>query len=101
MGQQETEQHSYDQRKLQQQEKRDVQRKSDTRRTRLKKIPSYALAAAIAGFLAWGAWMLIRSSAPEGPDLSTAYPIVGQEHIQVGASHPPYYLNPLTSACHY
>ena len=45
--------------------------------------------------------MLIRSSAPEGPDLSTAYPIVGQEHIQVGASHPPYNSNPPTSGWHY
>ena len=40
-------------------------------------------------------------SQPEKSRSGVAIPILGQEHIPVGASHPPYNSNPPTSGWHY
>ena len=38
---------------------------------------------------------------PRGADYSKSFPIQGQDHIAIGALHPPYNSNPPTSGWHY
>jgi hypothetical protein len=51
----------------------------------------------VAGAIFWWA----RTLFPQGEDRSAAFPILGQDHIQIGASHPDYNSNPPTSGWHY
>lgn len=43
----------------------------------------------------------MRSDARNIPAIGTSFPIQGQEHIAVGATHPEYNSNPPTSGWHY
>lgn len=50
---------------------------------------------------AYGTWTIIRRSAPQGGDLSTAVALLPASHIAIGATHDPYNSNPPTSGPHY
>jgi len=69
------------------------------RKRMAKKIVTWAIVAVIVGGSAYGLYYL--ASLPEKPRLGEAFPILGQEHIAVGASHPAYNSNPPTSGWHY
>ena len=65
-----------------------------------KKIRDAIIWICIIGALAWTLWWMY-DQLPKGEDYSKDYPIVGQTHVAVGASHDPYNSNPPTSGPHY
>lgn len=85
-------------RELRQQEKQKL-RESGERKRSIKKITIWAIAVLVMGALGYGLYRLANQ--PAKPMLGETFPILGREHIVVGASHPPYNSNPPTSGPHY
>ena len=85
-------------RELRRQEKEKFEEARQRKRT-TKKVITWAIVAVIVGGSGYGLYYL--ASLPEKPRPGEAFPILGQEHIEVGASHPPYNSNPPTSGWHY
>lgn len=85
-------------RELRQQEKQKL-RESEKRKRSIKKIMVWVIAILIAGASAYGLYQLANQ--PEKPRSGKTFPILGREHIAVGASHPAYNSNPPTSGWHY
>ena len=74
---------------------------SGKQRERYQKIMRGIIVALLVFGGAFTLWNLTQRSAPQSMDRSKSYPILGQEHIKIGASHPPYNSNPPTSGHHY
>src|SRR3989344_6054622 len=85
-------------RELRQQEKQQFQI-SQQRKRSVKKITTWTIVILIIGASGYGLYYL--ASQPEKPRPGESFPILGQEHISVGASHPAYNSNPPTSGWHY
>jgi len=51
--------------------------------------------------VAYGVYLLVRASEPDGPDFSISHESQGAEHIADGAEHPPYNSNPPSSGWHF
>lgn len=85
-------------RELRWQEKQQLQMNQQRKRV-AKKITTWAIAILIIGASGYGLYYL--ASQPEKPRPGEAFPILGTEHIPVGASHPAYNSNPPTSGWHY
>ena len=85
-------------RELRQQEKQKLQENRE-RRKLTKKITIWTMVMLVIGGLGYGLYYLV--SQPEKPRPGEPFPILGQEHISVGAPHPAYNSNPPTSGWHY
>jgi len=83
---------------LRQQEKQQLQESRERKRL-VKKITIWAIAMLVIGGSGYGLYYL--ASQPEKPRPGEAFPILGQTHIEVGATHPAYNSNPPTSGWHY
>ncbi|MDP3729138.1 MAG: DUF3105 domain-containing protein [bacterium] len=69
------------------------------RKRLINKITMWTIVVLVIGGLGYGLYYL--ASQPEKPKPGEAFPILGQEHIEVGATHPAYNSNPPTSGWHY
>lgn len=85
-------------RELRQQEQQKLQ-KSRERKKLTKKITIWTIVTLVVGGSGYGLYYL--ASQPEKPRPGETFPILGQEHIAVGATHPAYNSNPPTSGWHY
>lgn len=85
-------------RELREQEKQKLY-ESQKRKRLIRKIAIWAIIILVVGASGYGLYYL--ASRPEKPRPGQAFPILGQEHIAIGASHPPYNSNPPTSGPHY
>ena len=85
-------------RDLHQQEKQKLQESRERKRL-VKKITIWAIAVLVIGGSGYGVYYLV--SQPEKPRPGETFPILGQTHIEVGATHPAYNSNPPTSGWHY
>ncbi len=65
----------------------------------MRKINIWTIAVLVIGATGYGLYYLAR--VPAKPRPGEAFPILGREHISVGASHPAYNSNPPTSGSHY
>lgn len=83
---------------MRRQEKQQLQM-SQQRRRSVKKIATWTIVILIVGASGYSLYYL--ASQPEKPRPGETFPILGQEHISVGASHPAYNSNPPTSGWHY
>ena len=83
---------------LRQQQKQELQ-ESHERKKWMKKAVIWTAVIIILGGSGYGLYYL--SSQPGKPRSGTAIPILGQDHIAVGAFHPPYNSDPPTSGWHY
>lgn len=66
-----------------------------------KKIIVWVVILAALGAGGYGLYALVKSRIPEGPDFSTAYPVISREHIAEGSRGGGYNSNPPTSGPHY
>ena len=85
-------------RELRQYEKQQLQTSYQRKRV-AKRIVKWMVIVLIIGALGYGLYYL--ASQPEKPRSGETFPILGQEHIPVGAAHAPYNSNPPTSGPHY
>jgi len=69
------------------------------RKRLVNKITIWTIAVLVIGGSGYGLYYL--ASQPEKPRPGETFPILGQEHISVGATHPVYNSNPPTSGWHY
>jgi len=72
---------------------------SQERKRLVKKITIWAIAVIVIGGSGYGLYYL--ASQPEKPRPGETFSILGQTHIEVGATHPAYNSNPPTSGWHY
>lgn len=82
-----------------QQSSKQERRELAMKRHHVKKITWWIIAVLVIGGSGYGLYYL--ASQPEKPRPGETFPILGQEHISVGASHPEYNSNPPTSGWHY
>lgn len=89
-------------RELRRQEK-EIDRMQNTRMRGIKKLLVGILVLGVVAGLAYGAYLLLKSSEPQGEDFSRAIPILeDRKHIAVGAEPTvAYNSNPPTSGQHY
>ncbi len=85
-------------RELRQQQKQESREGSERKRLIKKAIIRIIIAIALGG-LGYGLYYFLNQ--PEKPRSGTAIPILGQDHIPIGTSHPLYNSNPPTSGWHY
>lgn len=72
---------------------------SQQRKQSVKKFTAWTIVILIVGASGYGLYYLANQ--PEKPRPGETFPILGQEHISVDASHPAYNSNPPTSGWHY
>lgn len=77
------------------QERRELAMQKD----RMRKIIWWIVVVLIVGGSGYGLYYLANQ--PEKPRPGESFPILGREHISIGASHPEYNSNPPTSGWHY
>lgn len=87
-----------DRRELRRQERQKLKDGRERKRF-IKKITTWTIGVLIVGGSGYGLYYL--ASQPEKPRPGETFPILGQEHIAVGATHPAYNSNPPTSGWHY
>ncbi len=85
-------------REIRQLEKQKFQESRERKRL-TKKIATWIIVLLIVGGSGYGLYYL--ASRPTMPKPGEAFPILGQEHVAVGATHPAYNSNPPTSGWHY
>lgn len=85
-------------RELRRQEQQKLQESRERKRL-TKQITIWTIVVLIVGGSGYGLYYL--ASQPEKPRPGETFPILGQEHIAVGATHPAYNSNPPTSGSHY
>src|SRR3989344_1627121 len=83
---------------LRRQQKQELRENSE-RKKWMKKVVIWTAASLILGGSGYGLYYFLNQ--PEKPRSGTAIPILGQDHIAVGAFHPPYNSDPPTSGWHY
>ena len=96
-----TQQESYQTKKEEKQEKREVERRAMQRQRLLRKLVIGGGIVAGIAVLVYGLYLLSFVGAPKGEDLSRVISIMGEEHIGLGDSLPEYNSNPPTSGPHY
>jgi hypothetical protein len=85
-------------RELRRQEKQ-KQRENQKRNGLIHSIRNWTIAALVIGASGYGLYYL--ASQPQKSRPGETFPILGREHISVGASHPSYNSNPPLSGWHY
>jgi len=74
-------------------------RENRARQRLVKKITIWTIVVLVIGGSEYGLYSV--ANRPEKPRPGEIFPILGQEHIAIGASHPSYNSNPPTSGWHY
>ena len=67
----------------------------------MRRLKKYFIIVAVLAAAGYGAYFLLRNSAPKGEDFSSAVTLMEAIHIAVGSQLPEYTSNPPTSGPHY
>jgi hypothetical protein len=82
-------------------QERNEEQESLIRKKKMKKILKWGIGILVAGGAIYGLVILSRQSGIVKEQIGESFPIQGQTHIAVGATHPAYNSDPPTSGWHY
>jgi len=91
----------YEEKKEMRERTREAARKDTEKKQRVSSVLKHAIWIAVLLTIGIGFSMLVKKELPQGEDRGVFYESQGQEHIRVGAEHPPYSSNPPSSGWHY
>jgi hypothetical protein len=92
---------SYKERREQRRAERQAKFSNERRGENTKKGLKRVIWVLVIALIIYGGWLFLKSSTPQGNDLSRSFPILSRDHIAVGSSHEAYNSNPPTSGQHY
>ncbi|MEX2013853.1 MAG: DUF3105 domain-containing protein [Parcubacteria group bacterium] len=92
---------NYEQKKQDRERARDLLRANEKMKRKAVSLMRYALWIVLLLVIGYGLFLLAQNAVPDGEDFSVAHSIQGQQHIDVGSSHPSYNSNPPSSGWHY